>query len=102
MNRSEVLRHIREHPNKEIPSRKVLKTALETPQVNVREFLHKINDNGLSRDDLIIGLKGKESEIKKRRTILFSDVLATTSVLCDDRTPFKGVLCVSIFSLDHG
>lgn len=38
---------------------------LETPQVNVRDFLQCINDDGLEQDDLIIGLKGKQREIKK-------------------------------------
>lgn len=60
MNRTEVLQHIQNYPNKEIPSRKVLKTALKTPQVDIGEFLQEINDCRLRRDDLIIGLKGKE------------------------------------------
>lgn len=65
MNQSEVLKHVREHPNQEIPFRKVLRTALETSQVNVRDFLQCINDDGLEQDGLIIGLKGKEREIKQ-------------------------------------
>nr|WAK77058.1 MAG: RNA-dependent RNA polymerase [Rhabdoviridae sp.] len=64
-NRSEVIKWIKDHPNLPIPSRKVLKTALETPQRNTKEYLTKINDEGLPRDSLVIGLKGKEREIKK-------------------------------------
>lgn len=71
MSKTEVLQHIRSHPKKKIPSRKVLRTALETPQVIVREFLQEINDSGLSRDDLITGLKGKEREIKREGRFLF-------------------------------
>nr|WAK77186.1 MAG: RNA-dependent RNA polymerase [Rhabdoviridae sp.] len=65
MNRSEVIRHVQAHPDREIPSRKVLRTALETPQTNVKDFLQDVNDKGLRRDDLVIGLKGKEREIKR-------------------------------------
>uniref|UniRef100_A0AAN0LJ79 Replicase n=1 Tax=Lobos virus TaxID=3139875 RepID=A0AAN0LJ79_9VIRU len=65
MTRSEVINHVRMYPNREIPSRKVLRTALETEQVNIKEFLSEVNERGLSRDDLVIGLKGKEREVKK-------------------------------------
>nr|UYL95634.1 MAG: RNA-dependent RNA polymerase [Tongren Rhabd tick virus 3] len=64
-NRSEVINWIRDHPNLPIPSKKVLKTALHTPQRNTKEYLTQINDEGLPRDSLVIGLKGKEREIKK-------------------------------------
>lgn len=63
--RSEVLRHVASGAPGPIPSRKVLKTALERPQRDLRTFLQEVNDNGLPWDSLVIGLKGKEREIKK-------------------------------------
>lgn len=64
-NRSEVINHVKERRQGPIPSRKVLQTALNTPQRDVRKFLSTVNDEGLPRDSLVIGLKGKEREIKK-------------------------------------
>ncbi|AFH89680.1 RNA-dependent RNA polymerase [Vesiculovirus bogdanovac] len=64
MNRAEVLNHVRKHPNKIIPTKKVLKTMLEKPATNWLEFLDEIDRNGLGEDDLVIGLKGKERELK--------------------------------------
>ncbi|QDZ59981.1 large protein [Harbour porpoise rhabdovirus] len=65
MNRSEVLDHVRMNPNTPIPTRKVLKTLLEKPATNWPEFLKRIEEHGLEKDSLIIGLKGKERELKK-------------------------------------
>lgn len=65
MNRSEVVNHLRKHPYQEVPSKKVLQTALETPGTDVSKFLQEVNDHGLDDESLIIGLKGKEREIKK-------------------------------------
>ncbi|AEI52253.1 RNA-depedent RNA polymerase [Maraba virus] len=64
MNRSEVLRHVRLTPHVPIPSRKVLQTMLETKATDWKEFLKKIDEEGLEDDDLVIGLKGKERELK--------------------------------------
>lgn len=64
MNRTEILNHIREHPNTPIPSKKVLQTFINSPATNWKEFLTEINDHGLSSEDLVIGLKAKERELK--------------------------------------
>uniref|UniRef100_Q8B0H5 RNA-directed RNA polymerase L n=1 Tax=Vesicular stomatitis Indiana virus (strain 85CLB South America) TaxID=434490 RepID=L_VSIVS len=64
MNRSEVLKHVRTNPNTPIPSKKVLQTMLDTKATNWKEFLKEIDEKGLDDDDLIIGLKGKERELK--------------------------------------
>ncbi|WPV62771.1 MAG: RNA-dependent RNA polymerase [Wufeng shrew rhabdovirus 1] len=65
MTRSSVMDHILSYPNTPIPSKKVLHSALFEPEVFIPEFLLSINDNGLEKDDLIIGLKGKEREVKR-------------------------------------
>lgn len=64
MNKSEILNHIRSHPNVPIPSKKVLQTFINTPATNWKEFLAEVNDQGLSSEDLVIGLKAKERELK--------------------------------------
>ncbi|QCF24331.1 RNA-dependent RNA polymerase [Frog lyssa-like virus 1] len=48
-----------------VHSHKVIVTALESDPINPRLFLTTINDNGLPDDDLIIGLKPKERELKR-------------------------------------
>ncbi|CAH17548.1 large polymerase protein [Isfahan virus] len=64
MNRQDVLNHVKRKPDQPIPSRKVLQTMIDTPATNWLEFLEEIDKNGLSDDDLVIGLKGKERELK--------------------------------------
>lgn len=64
LNRDEFVSFIRQHPGQPIPSKRVLTTALNTPPTNVPEFLKEINDFGLKPNDLIIGLKPKEREVK--------------------------------------
>ncbi|USL85426.1 MAG: RNA-dependent RNA polymerase [Dermacentor reticulatus rhabdovirus 1] len=64
-NYSEVLAHIVSESEEPIPSKKVLRTALDTPHRNLVDFLRSVNDNGLPRDSLTIGLKGKERELKE-------------------------------------
>ncbi|AJR28479.1 polymerase [Landjia virus] len=65
LNRSDVLNHIRNNPNKVIPTKRVLQSLLEKPETNWKEFLQQINDFGLDLEDLIIGLKAKEREMKR-------------------------------------
>ena len=65
MTMSEVINHIHNNPTKPIPSVKVLKTALETPQTNIKELLEYINEHGLPPEYLLIGLKAKERELKR-------------------------------------
>ncbi|UZC34538.1 RNA-dependent RNA polymerase [jopcycgri virus 1] len=64
MTKKEVKQYMLRNPNKAIPSKKVLKTLLEKEATNWPVFLQEINDVGLNDDDLIIGLKAKEREIK--------------------------------------
>ncbi|DAZ87752.1 TPA_asm: hypothetical protein [Sphaeridiorhabdovirus 1] len=45
-------------------SRRLLVTALEEEELNIRGLLDEINVSGLSSNDLIIGLKAKEREVK--------------------------------------
>lgn len=62
--RPDVLEAVRQNRPR-IPTRRVLNTLLDTKQTNIKEFLQDINDHGLSSDSLVIGLKGKEREIKE-------------------------------------
>lgn len=64
LNRDEFVNHLRRNPGHPVPSRRVLKTALNMEPTNVAQFLKKINDYGLDPNDLIIGLKPKEREVK--------------------------------------
>uniref|UniRef100_A0AAU7L118 Replicase n=1 Tax=Zeugodacus cucurbitae sigmavirus-B2 TaxID=3159479 RepID=A0AAU7L118_9RHAB len=64
MTRSEIVKHIRSNPGTRIPTRRVLKTLLTKPSRNWPEFLQELNDHGINLDSLVIGLKGKEREIK--------------------------------------
>ncbi|AJR28590.1 polymerase [Vesiculovirus radi] len=64
MNKSEVLTHVKKYPNRVIPTRKVLQSMLDKPATNWLEFLEEVDKHGLCDDDLIIGLKGKERELK--------------------------------------
>lgn len=59
-----MLDHLKKFPYKQIPTRKVLQTLLTKPSTDWPAFLKKINDFGLEDDDLLIGLKAKEREIK--------------------------------------
>ncbi|AID53192.1 large protein [Dolphin rhabdovirus] len=65
MNRSEIIQHILEHPLKPIPTRKVLRTLLEKPATDWPSFLKRIDEEGLNEEALVIGLKGKERELKQ-------------------------------------
>ncbi|WGL21410.1 RNA-dependent RNA polymerase [Killamcar virus 1] len=64
MGRKEVYQHIAEKRNEPVPSKKVLETLLYTEAINWPEFLQRINDEGLPEDQLIIGLRAKERELK--------------------------------------
>ncbi|UOX72918.1 RNA-dependent RNA polymerase [Wenzhou Rhinolophus pusillus ledantevirus 1] len=62
--KSEVLDFIQRKPGEVIPTEKVLNTLLHRPSTNWPVFLKGIDEFGLSEDSLIIGLKGKEREVK--------------------------------------
>lgn len=64
MSYPEVKNWIKARPGQPIPSKKVLNTLLERPATNWKEFLKQVNDSGIPWEYLIIGLKGKEREIK--------------------------------------
>lgn len=64
LNRSEINSHLRSGSTNPIPSRKVLQTFIKSQATNWIEFLKEINDKGLGDEDLVIGLKAKERELK--------------------------------------
>ncbi|CAI9739425.1 polymerase [Octopus vulgaris] len=64
MTKTEGIEFIKNKPNQPIPTKKVLTKALTKNQLNVHEFLAKIEREGISEDHLIIGLKPKERELK--------------------------------------
>lgn len=63
-NLSEVLKHVQDNPYTPIKSKKVLSTFLYTPETKWKDLLTKIDNQGFEEDELIIGLTGKEREIK--------------------------------------
>ncbi|AMR98951.1 RNA-dependent RNA polymerase [Piry virus] len=64
MNKKDVINHIQNKPDQIIPSKKVLETMINNEATNWLEFLEMVDKHGLEDDDLIIGLKGKERELK--------------------------------------
>lgn len=64
LSRKELVQHLRNKPHARIPSHKVLSSLLANSATNWPVFLKEVNDNGLQDDQLIIGLKGKERELK--------------------------------------
>lgn len=64
VSRTEFIEHLRHHKTEALKSHHVLKTALQTEIINVQEFLKTVNDYGLPEDQLIIGLRAKEREVK--------------------------------------
>ncbi|QVG74767.1 RNA-dependent RNA polymerase [Mononegavirales sp.] len=62
--RSEIKDHLKTKPCSPIPSHKVLSSLLKNPSTNWPVFLKKVNDEGISQDHLVIGLKEKERELK--------------------------------------
>ncbi|AIR95579.1 polymerase [Yata virus] len=65
MQRSEVLECIQNHSDKPIPTRRVLKTLLEKEATDWPKFLERVDKYGLDWESLVIGLKGKERELKE-------------------------------------
>ncbi|APF32078.1 RNA dependent RNA polymerase [Caligus rogercresseyi rhabdovirus] len=64
VNRSVLLQHLTRYPGKPIPTKRVITSFISRPATNWPEFLAEINESGLTEDDLIIGLRGKEREMK--------------------------------------
>ncbi|QEA08659.1 polymerase [Hayes Yard virus] len=65
LDRSEVIKVVREGKHKRIPTKRVLQTLLERKATNWPDFLKAINDHGLDWEKLVIGLKAKERELKE-------------------------------------
>ncbi|AEJ07650.1 putative RNA-dependent RNA polymerase [Oak-Vale virus] len=68
-----------------IKTQRVLKTFLETEQLDVKKFLDALEEEGFDHEDLIIGLKAKERELKiiGRYFALMSWLLRTYFVLTE-------------------
>lgn len=66
MTYSDLKNHLQRYPDQQIPTLKVLETMLEKPATDWPSFLSQVNDVGFSTEDLIIGLRGKEREIKAK------------------------------------
>lgn len=64
MDRSAILQHVRDSSHRPIPTLKVMKSVIDKPATNWAEFLQEVNDYGLKKEDLVIGLKAKERELK--------------------------------------
>lgn len=62
--KSELIKHLKQNPHSRIPTKKVLHTLLTTKSTDWPAFLKEIDEEGLQEDDLVIGLKAKEREIK--------------------------------------
>lgn len=82
-NRKEVLSHIKTNPNVPIPTKKFLEIFLKKPSTDWKEFLKEVNDQGLQEDDLIIGLKGKENQIKRK--VLYINLMASQRIFRRNR-----------------
>ncbi|AGO44084.1 L [Niakha virus] len=64
--RSELFDHILRNNNSPIPTCRVLETLLKKPNTNWMKFLQEVNDQCFEKDDLIIGLRAKERELKNK------------------------------------
>ncbi|WGC86349.1 MAG: RNA polymerase [Bat tupavirus BS2] len=63
--RHELLNHVRNGVPQRFPTKRVLSTFLEKPARDWKQFLQKVNDEGLPDDALCIGLRPKERELKR-------------------------------------
>ncbi|AJR28409.1 polymerase [Chaco virus] len=61
-----LINHIRHDNKKPIPTKRVLTTLLEKNNINWVDFLQRINDKGFETDELVIGLRAKERELKDK------------------------------------
>ena len=55
---------MKKHSKGSIPSKKVLQTVLQQPATDIPAFLKEVNDSFFDLEDLMIGLKPKERELK--------------------------------------
>ncbi|AZL49346.1 RNA-dependent RNA polymerase [Cuiaba virus] len=63
--KEELKLHLMRYPNDPIPTRRVLQTLTSEADTKWVSFLEEVDKNGLSDDDLIIGLRVKERELKE-------------------------------------
>lgn len=64
MNLSEIVNHLNSDPYRRLESRKVLDALIKLPPTNFKELLREIDEHGLEKDHLAIGLSAKERELK--------------------------------------
>ncbi|AIS40850.1 L protein [Santa barbara virus] len=66
LNKQELLDWLSKNRKGPIKTKRVLTTMLNTPATNWKEFFEEVDQNGLSDEDLLIGLKAKERELKRK------------------------------------
>lgn len=55
---------------------------MSRPATNVKVFFQRINDHGLDKNSLIIGLRAKERELKVAGPFFFTNVVETAGIFC--------------------
>lgn len=65
LNLDEILKYQKRDDKNPIPTKRVLKSYIESSRMNVKQFILDVNNKGLSKNDLVIGLKAKERELKR-------------------------------------
>ncbi|AJR28581.1 polymerase [Sripur virus] len=61
-----LLEHIQFNNNVPIPTKRVLETMLKKENTNWIKFLQEVDEKGFEKDDLVIGLRAKEREMKNK------------------------------------
>lgn len=95
LNKAELIRQIKKYQNIGRPSeRRVLIKWLESDLISAKDLLGHIDKKGLSEDDLLIGMSGKEREMKaKPRMFALMTIMlgmyfvVTESMLAADLVP---------------
>ncbi|AIY25916.1 RNA-dependent RNA polymerase [Lepeophtheirus salmonis rhabdovirus 127] len=64
LNRKDLISQLERNPGEPLPTKRVLKTLLEEPATDWKNFFQNIDENGIDKDHLMIGLRGKEREMK--------------------------------------
>lgn len=62
--KQELKHHLLVNPHSPIPTRRVIKSLLELPKLDIHAFLDNIDKKGFDDTDLLIGLSEKERELK--------------------------------------
>ncbi|APF29060.1 L protein [Menghai virus] len=61
----DIINNVKRDKLNPVPTERLLKTYLKEERVNIQEFIQKIDKDGFSKEDLVIGLKAKERELKR-------------------------------------